>query len=216
VRQGTAMLQALVKMAMAKDATLVEINPLAVTDEGKLIALDGKINFDDSALRRNPDIAELKDPTETDPLELTATSLGLNYIRLDGNVGTMVNGAGLAMATMDVVTQAGARPANFLDVGGGANEEMITKGFEIILDDPNVEAILINIFGGILRCDVLAAGVVSAAKKIDLQVPLVVRLEGTNVEAGKRILGESDIKFEVAGSMSEAAAKVAAVLGGQS
>jgi len=214
VRQGTAMIQALVKMAMAKDATLVEINPLAVTGEGKLIALDGKINFDDSALRRNPDIAALKDPTETDELELLATSLGLNYIRLDGNVGTMVNGAGLAMATMDVVTQAGARPANFLDVGGGANEEMITKGFEIILDDPNVEAILINIFGGILRCDVLAAGVVGAAQKIDLKVPLVVRLEGTNVEAGKRILSESTIKFEVAGSMSEAAAKVAAVLGG--
>jgi len=214
VRQGTAMIQALVKMAMAKDATLVEINPLAITGEGKLIALDGKINFDDSALRRNPDIAALKDPTETDELELTATSLGLNYIRLDGNVGTMVNGAGLAMATMDVVTQAGARPANFLDVGGGANEEMITKGFEIILDDPNVEAILINIFGGILRCDVLAAGVVGAAQKIDLKVPLVVRLEGTNVEEGKRILGESSINFEVAGSMSEAAAKVAAVLGG--
>ena len=214
VRQGTAMLQALVKMAMAKDATLVEINPLAVTGEGKLIALDGKINFDDSALRRNPDIAALKDPTETDELELTATSLGLNYIRLDGNVGTMVNGAGLAMATMDVVNQAGAKPANFLDVGGGANEEMITKGFEIILDDPNVEAILINIFGGILRCDVLAAGVVGAAQKIDLKVPLVVRLEGTNVEEGKRILNESSMKFEVAGSMSEAAAKVAAVLGG--
>ncbi|MCF8035056.1 MAG: ADP-forming succinate--CoA ligase subunit beta [Desulfarculaceae bacterium] len=214
VRQGTAMIQALVKMAMAKDATLVEINPLAVTGEGKLIALDGKINFDDSALRRNPDIAALKDPTETDELELTATGLGLNYIRLDGNVGTMVNGAGLAMATMDVVNQAGAKPANFLDVGGGANEEMITKGFEIILDDPNVEAILINIFGGILRCDVLAAGVVGAAQKIDLQVPLVVRLEGTNVEEGKRILGESSIQFEVAGSMSEAAAKVAAVLGG--
>jgi succinyl-CoA synthetase beta subunit len=214
VRQGTALLQALVDMAMSKDATLVEINPLAVTGEGKLIALDGKINFDDSALRRNPDIAALKDPTETDELELTATELGLNYIRLDGNVGTMVNGAGLAMATMDVVNMAGAKPANFLDVGGGASEEMITKGFEIILDDPNVKAILINIFGGILRCDVLAAGVVGAAHKIDLKIPLVVRLEGTNVEAGKRILNESDINFEVAGSMSEAAAKVAAVLGG--
>ena len=214
VRQGTAMIQALVKMAMEKDATLVEINPLAITGEGQLIALDGKINFDDSALRRNPDIAALKDPTETDELELMATGLGLNYIRLDGNVGTMVNGAGLAMATMDVVNQAGAKPANFLDVGGGASEEMITKGFEIILDDPNVEAILINIFGGILRCDVLAAGVVGAAQKVDLKVPLVVRLEGTNVAEGKRILGESSINFEVAGSMSEAAAKVAAVLGG--
>ncbi len=216
VRQGTGLMQGLVKLAQDKDATLVEINPLAVTGEGQLVALDAKINFDDSALRRNPDVAALKDPTETDPLELTATDLGLNYIRLDGNVGTMVNGAGLAMATMDVVNMAGAKPANFLDVGGGADEEMITKGFEIILDDPNVEAILINIFGGILRCDVLAAGVVGAAQKIDLQVPLVVRLEGTNVEEGKRILNESDIDFEVAGSMSEAASKVAAVVGGVS
>ena len=215
MRQGTKMLQALVTMAMAKDATLVEINPLAITGEGKLIALDGKINFDDSALRRNPDIAALKDPTETDPLELQATELGLNYIRLDGNVGTMVNGAGLAMATMDVVNMAGARAANFLDVGGGANEEMIGKGFEIILNDPNVQAILINIFGGILRCDVLAGGVVSAAKKIDLKVPLVVRLEGTNVAEGRKILEESGLAFEVAASMSEAAAKVASVLGGQ-
>ncbi|MCF8064592.1 MAG: ADP-forming succinate--CoA ligase subunit beta [Desulfarculaceae bacterium] len=215
VRQGTKMLQALVTMAMAKDATLVEINPLAVTGEGNLIALDGKINFDDSALRRNPDISELKDPTETDPLELEATELGLNYIRLDGNVGTMVNGAGLAMATMDVVNMAGARAANFLDVGGGANEEMIGKGFEIILNDPNVQAILINIFGGILRCDVLAGGVVAAAKKIDLKVPLVVRLEGTNVAEGRKILEESGLAFEVAAPMSEAAAKVASVLGGQ-
>ncbi|BEQ13517.1 ADP-forming succinate--CoA ligase subunit beta [Desulfoferula mesophila] len=215
VRQGTKLIQGLVKMAMAKDATLVEINPLAITGAGDLIALDGKINFDDSGLRRHPDIAELKDPTETDPLELEATELGLNYIRLDGNVGTMVNGAGLAMATMDVVNMAGAKPANFLDVGGGANEEMIGKGFEIILNDPHVEAILINIFGGILRCDVLAAGVVSAAKKIDLKVPLVVRLEGTNVAEGRKILEESGLAFEVAGSMSEAAAKVASVLGGQ-
>lgn len=214
VRQGTGLMQSLVEMARQKDATLVEINPLAVTGDGKLVALDAKINFDDSALRRNPDVAALADPTETDQLELTATELGLNYIRLDGNVGTMVNGAGLAMATMDVVNMAGAKPANFMDVGGGANEEMITKGFEIILDDPNVEAILINIFGGILRCDVLAAGVVAAAHKIDLKVPLVVRLEGTNVEEGKRILNESDVNFEVAASMSEAAAKVAAVLGG--
>ena len=215
VRQGTKLIHGLVNMAMAKDATLVEINPLAVTGEGNLIALDGKINFDDSALRRNPDIAQLKDPSETDPLELAATELGLNYIRLDGNVGTMVNGAGLAMATMDVVNMAGARAANFLDVGGGANEEMIGKGFEIILNDPNVQAILINIFGGILRCDVLAGGVVSAAKKIDLKVPLVVRLEGTNVAEGRKILEESGLAFEVAASMSEAAAKVASVLGGQ-
>ncbi|MEW5913617.1 MAG: ADP-forming succinate--CoA ligase subunit beta [Thermodesulfobacteriota bacterium] len=214
VRQGTGLLQALVNLATTKDASQVEINPLAVTGEGKLVALDAKINFDDSGLRRNPDVAALKDPTETDALELAATSLGLNYIRLDGNVGTMVNGAGLAMATMDVIKMAGAQPANFLDVGGGASEEMITKGFEIILDDPKVEAILINIFGGILRCDVLAAGVVGAAKKMDLKVPLVVRLEGTNVAEGKRILDQSGLNFSVAGSMSEAAAKVAKVLEG--
>ncbi|RJX29917.1 MAG: ADP-forming succinate--CoA ligase subunit beta [Desulfarculus sp.] len=214
VRQGTGLLQALVELATAKDATQVEINPLAVTAQGKLVALDAKINFDDSGLRRNPDVAALKDPTETDELELAATELGLNYIRLEGNVGTMVNGAGLAMATMDVIKMAGAQPANFLDVGGGASEEMITKGFEIILDDPKVEAILINIFGGILRCDVLAAGVVGAARKMDLKVPLVVRLEGTNVAEGRRILDESGLNFSVAGSMSEAAAKVAQVLEG--
>ncbi len=212
VNQGTALVQNLVRLAWDKEATLVEINPLALTAQGGLVALDGKINFDDSALKRHPEIAELEDPEETDPLERQAVKQGLNYIRLGGNVGTMVNGAGLAMATMDVIKMAGAEPANFLDVGGGASEEMVTKGFEVILSDPNVKAILINIFGGILRCDTLASGVVGAAKKVHLSVPLVVRLEGTNVEAGKEILAKSGLDFEVAGSMKEAAEKIAQVV----
>ena len=214
VNQGVKIVSGLVRLAWEKEATLVEINPLAVTGEGNVVALDAKLNFDDSALKRHPDIAKLEDPQETDALEREAVDQGLNYIRLDGNVGTMVNGAGLAMATMDLVNQAGASPANFLDVGGGASEEMVTKGFEVILSDPNVKAILINIFGGILRCDVLAGGVVAAAKKVNLSVPLVVRLEGTNVEEGRKILNESDLTFEVAASMSDAAVKIAKVVGG--
>jgi succinyl-CoA synthetase beta subunit len=216
VLSGAALIQNLVRLAWEKEATLVEINPLALTIDGRLLALDGKINFDESALKRHNEIAALEDPSETDLLERQAVDMGLNYIRLSGNVGTMVNGAGLAMATMDVIKQAGAEPANFLDVGGGASEEMVTKGFEVILSDPNVKAILINIFGGILRCDTLASGVVAAAKKVNLKVPLVVRLEGTNVEDGRRILGESGLHFEVAGSLSEAAAKIALVTGGVS
>lgn len=213
LRQGTALIKGLVRLAWEKEATLAEINPLVLTQDGDLLALDAKLNFDDSALRRHPEIAELADPEETDPLERKAQEIGLNYIRLGGNVGTMVNGAGLAMATMDVIKMAGAEPANFLDVGGGASEEMVAKGFEIILADPKVKAILINIFGGILRCDVLASGVVGAARKVDLKVPLVVRLEGTNVEEGRRILNQSGLSFEVAASMSEAAAKIAQVVG---
>lgn len=209
LRQGVALAQNLVRLAWEKEASLVEINPLVVTKEGKLLALDAKINFDDSAIFRHPGIAELKDPEETDPLELKAQGLGLNYIRMQGNVGTMVNGAGLAMATMDVIKMAGAEPANFLDVGGGASEEMVAHGFEIILADPNVRAILINIFGGILRCDVLAAGVVAAARKIGVKVPLVVRLEGTNHEEGARILNESGLSFTVAQNIAEAAQKIA-------
>lgn len=214
LRQGVAIIQNLVRLAWECEATLVEINPLVLTEEGNLLALDAKINFDDSALKRQKEIAELADPEETDPLERKAQVIGLNYIRLGGNVGTMVNGAGLAMATMDVIKMAGAEPANFLDVGGGASEEMVAKGFEIILGDPNVQAILINIFGGILRCDVLAAGVVGAAKKVSLKVPLVVRLEGTNVEEGRAILAQSGLDFKVAGSMSEAAAMIAQTTGG--
>lgn len=214
VTQGTAILSNLVRLAWEKEATLAEINPLAVTGSGDLVALDAKINFDDSALKRHPEISDLADPEETDPLEREATAQGLNYIRLGGTVGTMVNGAGLAMATMDVIKMAGAEPANFLDVGGGASEEMVALGFGVILSDPNVKAILINIFGGILRCDTLAAGVVGAAKKVGIEVPLVVRLEGTNVDEGRKILANSGLDFEVAGSMAEAAAKIAAVAGG--
>ena len=214
VNAGTALLQNLVRLAAEKDAVLVEINPLAVTAEGDLLALDGKMDFDESALKRHPDIAALDDPEECDPLERKARELGVNYVRLNGYVGTMVNGAGLAMATMDAIKQAGAEPANFLDAGGGANEQMVAAGFEVMLSDPNVRGILINIFGGILRCDIVAQGVVNAARKIDLRLPLVVRLEGTNVEEGRRILRESGLNFETAASMSEAAHKIAALTAG--
>jgi len=191
------------------DCSLLEINPLVTTRDNKVMALDAKITIDDNALFRQKNLMALDDPREKDPLELEAEKYHLNYIRLDGNVGAMVNGAGLAMATMDVIKMAGAEPANFLDVGGGANEEMITKGFEIILKDRRVKAILINIFGGILRCDVLARGVVAAAEKTNIRVPLIVRLEGTNVEEGKDILQKSNLKFLVARDMSQAADLVA-------
>jgi succinyl-CoA synthetase beta subunit len=214
VGQGVRLLKGLVKLAWEKEAVLVEINPLALTSEGDLLALDAKINFDDSALKRHPEIARLNDPEETDALERRAVRKGLNYIRLDGDVGAMVNGAGLAMATMDVIKMAGARPANFLDVGGGADEEMIAKGFEVILSDSNVKVILINIFGGILRCDVLAAGVVAAARKVEVKAPLVVRLEGANVEEGRRILKESGLSFQTAAGMSEVASMIAQAAGG--
>lgn len=213
VNEGARLVQNLVRLAAEKDATLVEINPLAVTGEGRLVALDAKMNFDESGLSRHPDIAALEDPGEGDPLELKARRLGVNYVRLNGYVGTMVNGAGLAMATMDAIKQAGAAPANFLDAGGGADEQTVAAGFEVMLSDPNVRGILINIFGGILRCDIVAQGVVNAARKVNLQLPLVVRLEGTNVEEGRRILKESGLKFETATSMTEAAKKIAAVTG---
>lgn len=209
VGEGVKLLQGLVELAAAKDATLVEINPLAVTGDGHLVALDAKMNFDESGLKRNPDIASLEDPEEGDPLERKGQEMGVNYVRLDGYVGTMVNGAGLAMATMDAIKQAGALPANFLDAGGGASEETVAAGFSIMLSDPRVRGILINIFGGILRCDIVAQGVVNAARKVNLQLPLVVRLEGTNVEEGRRILRESGLKFETAASMAEAAQRIA-------
>ncbi|MBR5705561.1 MAG: succinate--CoA ligase subunit beta, partial [Deltaproteobacteria bacterium] len=195
--------------AASKDATLVEINPLAISTEGHLVALDAKMNFDESSLKRHPEIAALADPEEVDPLERKGQELGVNYVRLDGYVGTMVNGAGLAMATMDAIKQAGAAPANFLDAGGGADENVVAAGFELMLSDPHVKGILINIFGGILRCDIIAQGVVNAAKKVDLKLPLVVRLEGTNVEEGRRILKESGLKFETAKTMAEAAKRIA-------
>jgi succinyl-CoA synthetase beta subunit len=197
------------KIFLANDCSLVEINPLVITGEGRVVALDAKITIDDNALFRQKELLELDDPREKDPLELMAEHYNLNYIRLDGNIGAMVNGAGLAMATMDVIKLAGAEPANFLDVGGGASEEMIMRGFEIILKDSRVKAILINIFGGILRCDVLAKGVLAAAKKTSIDVPLIVRLEGTNVEEGRAILKDSDLKFLVAKDLAEAAELVA-------
>ena len=211
IKDGAKIIQNMVRLAWEKEATLVEINPLVVTKDSKLIAVDAKITFDDSALIRQPYIAALEDPEQADELELEAQKAGLNYVRLNGTVGTMVNGAGLAMATMDIIKMAGAEPANFLDVGGGAGEEKIAKAFEIILKDKNVNAILINIFGGILRCDVLAAGVVAATRKVKPGVPIVVRLEGTNVETGREILKKSGLAFETAGSLKEAAEKIAKV-----
>jgi len=199
----------LYELFISKDCSLVEINPLIITKSGKIMALDAKINFDDNALFRQKEIAQLHDPYEMDELEARASEYNLNYIRLDGNVGAMVNGAGLAMATMDVIKLAGAEPANFLDVGGGASEEMVTNGLKIILSDKRVKAILINIFGGIMRCDVLARGVIKAAKEVEINVPLIVRLEGTNVEEGRTILQNSDLDFSVAQDMEEAAKMVA-------
>ncbi len=202
-------LNPLYKMFVAYDCSLVEVNPLIVTTEGSILALDAKVTFDDNAMFRHKDLLELRDPDEEDPLERQASEYHLNYIRLDGNVGAMVNGAGLAMATMDVIKLAGAEPANFLDVGGGANVEMITNGFKIILSDPRVKAVLINIFGGILRCDVLAEGVIQAAKIVNITVPLIVRMEGTNVNEGRKLLKESGLDFSVAGTIVEAAELVA-------
>lgn len=200
-----AVMGRLYDLFLSCDCSLAEINPLVITRQGRVLAVDAKINIDDNALYRQKALAALDDPREKDPLEVRAQEYNLNYIRLDGNIGAMVNGAGLAMATMDVIKMAGAAPANFLDVGGGASEEMITRGFEIILEDKKVRAILINIFGGILRCDVLARGVLAAAEKTDIRVPLIVRLEGTNVEEGRKILENSDLDFLVARTMAEAA-----------
>jgi succinyl-CoA synthetase beta subunit len=199
----------LYELFVTKDCSLVEINPLVLTKTGALVALDAKINFDDNALFRHKDISQLHDPSEMDELEAQASKYHINYIRLDGNIGAMVNGAGLAMATMDVIKLAGAEPANFLDVGGGATEEMVKNGLKIILKDERVKAILINIFGGIMRCDVLARGVVNAAREIEIRVPLIVRLEGTNVEEGREILNNSGIDFLVAKDIEEAAGMVA-------
>jgi succinyl-CoA synthetase beta subunit len=194
---------------MDYDCSLVEINPLVITADEQVLALDAKMDFDDNALYRHKDILEYRDLDEEDPLEVEASRFHLNYIKLDGNVGNMVNGAGLAMATMDIIKLAGAEPANFLDVGGGASEEMVENAFRIMLSDENVKGILINIFGGILRCDVLASGVVSAAKKTGIDVPVVVRMEGTNVDEGRRILAESGLNLITAADMKDAAEKVA-------
>jgi len=196
------------------DASLIEINPLVVDTDGELVALDAKMNFDDSGLYRHKDVQEFRDEDEEDPAELEASRHELNYIKLDGSIGCMVNGAGLAMATMDIIKLHGGEPANFLDVGGGADAERVTAAFKIILSDPNVRGILVNIFGGIMRCDVIATGIVEAAREVELEVPLVVRLEGTNVELGKAILAESGVDIVAADNLADAAEKVVNALGG--
>ena len=207
-KQGVKFIISLYKAFEATDASLAEINPLLITEQGNVLALDAKMNFDDNALLRHPDIKEMRDLDEEDPLEVEASSFNLNYIKLDGNVGCMVNGAGLAMATMDIIMHSGGMPANFLDVGGGVSEEATKNAFKILVSDKDVKAALVNIFGGIVRCDLVANGIVKAAKEFGLKVPMVVRLEGTNVELGKKILKESGLSFYTAETMREAAEKV--------
>ena len=215
VKQLMSVMAKIYNVFVTLDCSLVEINPLVIAAEDQVFAVDAKMNLDDNALFRHKDLLALDDPSEEDPLDLMAKQYNLNYIRLDGNIGAMVNGAGLAMATLDLIKAAGAEPANFLDAGGGANEEMIAKGFEIILKDPRVKAILVNIFGGILRCDILARGVVAAAQKNQIAVPLIVRLEGTNVEEGRKILEDSDLSFLLAKDLAEAADHVAGQVKGK-
>ncbi|MGA7794710.1 MAG: ADP-forming succinate--CoA ligase subunit beta [Candidatus Acidiferrales bacterium] len=207
-------LQALYRAFLETDASLAEINPLIVTGDGKLVALDAKMAFDDNALYRHKDIVELRDLNEEDPLEVEASTYKLNYIKLEGNVGCMVNGAGLAMSTMDIIKLSGGSPANFLDVGGGASAEQVKNAFKILVKDPSVKGVFINIFGGILRCDVLASGVVAAAKELNLKLPVVVRMEGTNVEKGQEILRDSGLGLTIASDMKDGAQKVVALAGG--
>src|SRR5688572_4976950 len=213
VGKAVKLLSSLYDAFVATDASLVEINPLVVTASGDLLALDAKVNFDDNALYRHPDLRDLRDLGEEDPLEIEASKFSLNYIHLDGNIGCMVNGAGLAMATMDIIKLAGGEPANFLDVGGGANADQIRNAFKILMSDRKVRAVLINIFGGILRCDVLAQGVIAAVKELGVPVPIVIRMEGTNVQEGKELLKESGLNFTTADSMGEAAEKVVSLAG---
>ncbi len=210
VKQCVKLIGTLYKMLLEKDASLLEINPLVVTGAGELICLDAKMNFDGNALYRHPDIVELRDLSEEDPAEVEASKFDLNYIKLDGAIGCMVNGAGLAMATMDIINLYGSSPANFLDVGGGATKEQVMNAFRIILSDDNVQGILVNIFGGIMRCDIIAEGIVAAAKEMDISVPLVVRLEGTNVDLGKKILDESGLAIVAADNLDDAAQKIVA------
>ncbi len=212
-KECAAVISNLYRLFVEKDCSLIEINPLVITKDGHMIALDAKATFDDDALFRHPDIKEMLDPDEQDPIELEAVRQRLSYIKLDGNVGCMVNGAGLAMATMDIIKVAGAEPANFLDVGGGASAEQVEQGLRILLSDTKVRAVLINIFGGILRCDRVAAGIIAAAKKIKITVPLVVRFEGTNVEQGRELLQQSGLDLIVASSFGDAAEKVARAAG---
>ena len=211
-KSAVKFLSALYNAYISSDCSLAEINPLVLTKEGEVIALDAKMNFDDNALYRHQDVVQYRDLDEEDPLEIEASKFNLNYIKLDGNVGCMVNGAGLAMATMDIIKLAGGEPANFLDVGGGANKTTVANGFKIILSDPNVKAILINIFGGIVRCDRVAQGVIDATREINVNIPIVVRLEGTNAEEAGVLLQESGLNFQVADSLKDAALKVTSVL----
>jgi succinyl-CoA synthetase beta subunit len=203
-----AFVNSLFKAFMDTDASQLEINPLVITGNDELLALDAKFNFDENALFRHPDIMELRDPDEEDPLEQKASRFGLSYVKMDGNIGCMVNGAGLAMATMDIIKLYGGSPANFLDVGGGANREKVGEAFKLILSDPNVEGILVNIFGGIMRCDIIAEGIITAAREVNLHVPLVVRLEGTNVELGKKMLASSGLAIVPADNLADAAEKI--------
>ena len=209
------LLDSIYKAFIETDASMIEVNPLILTKGGDLLALDAKVSFDDNALFRHPDLRDLRDLGEEDPLEVEASKFSLNYIRLDGNIGCMVNGAGLAMATMDIIKLAGGEPANFLDVGGGANAEQIKNAFRILMADSNVKAVLINIFGGILRCDVLAQGVIAAVQELGVRVPIVIRMEGTNVEEGKRLLRESGLNFTTADAMGEAADTVVSLARGK-
>jgi succinyl-CoA synthetase beta subunit len=210
IRPATQLIGNLYRVFQEKDCSLVEINPLVVTTDGRLLALDAKVNFDDNGLFRHRDYAELRDPSQEDALELEASQHNISYIKLDGDVGCMVNGAGLAMAIMDIIKLTGAEPANFLDVGGGASEEMVTKAFTIMLSDPKVKAALVNIFGGILRCDIVAQGMIEASKQMDIKVPIVVRMRGTNVDEGMKLLGESGLPMILAKDLSDAAEKVVA------
>jgi succinyl-CoA synthetase beta subunit len=212
VKPFTAMLNHLYRLFVELDCSLVEINPLVLTGDNRLVALDAKVDFDDNALYRHADIRELRDEAEESPLEVEASKFHLNYISLDGNIGNIVNGAGLAMATMDIIKLAGAQPANFLDVGGGATSEMVENAFRILLKDEKVKGILINIFGGILRCDVFADGVVRAAKNTGLSIPVVIRMEGTNVELGRRILSESGLNLVTATDLKDAARKISSII----
>ena len=213
IRPAIAILSGLYTLMKEKSCSLVEINPLAITDEGKLLALDAKLNFDDEALFRHSGIQELRDVSQEDPLDVEASKYDINYIKLDGDVGCMVNGAGLAMATMDIIKFMGASPANFLDVGGGANEEKIAQAFKLLVSDPKVKRVLVNIFGGILRCDVVARGIVAAAREIEIDLPVVVRMKGTNVEEGQQILEESGLNINFVSNLKEAAEKVVTTIG---
>ncbi|MBV1695841.1 MAG: ADP-forming succinate--CoA ligase subunit beta [Hyphomicrobiales bacterium] len=208
VKQCTDLVSNLYRMFVEKDMSLLEINPLVITKDGKLVALDGKMNFDSNALFRHKDILEMRDLAEEDPAEIEASKYDLAYVKLDGTIGCLVNGAGLAMATMDIIKLYGMEPANFLDVGGGASKEKVQSAFKIILNDPNVKGILVNIFGGIMRCDIIAEGVVAAARELGVKVPLVVRLEGTNVDLGKKIMAESGLKIIGADNLADAAKKI--------